>query len=69
MNHQHTIVYQTYSSIAEATIILNKLEANGIKAFLKDENVLGLDPVAGVELRIFEDDMVSAKSILAPDQL
>lgn len=64
MDQQQTLVYQTYISIAEATVILDKLESNGIKAFLKDENVLGLDPVSGIELRIFEKDLQLVKQVL-----
>ncbi len=68
MDNQHTIVFKTYSSIAEATVILDKLETNGIRAFLNDENVLGLDPVAGVELKIFEKDLAAVENILtSPD--
>jgi hypothetical protein len=41
-----------------------KLKVNGIESFLNDENVLGLDPVGGVELRIFEKDKEAAEKII-----
>lgn len=60
-----TIVLHTYTDTLEAKIIQDKLKENGISAFLNDENVLGLDPVGGVELRIFEKDKVAAEKIIA----
>ena len=60
-----TIVLHTYTDTLEAKMIQDKLKENGIAAFLNDENVLGLDPVGGVELRIFEKDKVAAEKIIA----
>ena len=60
-----TIVLHTYSDISEATIMQDKLQENGIESFLNDENVLGLDPIGGVELKIFEKDKEAAEKILA----
>ena len=37
----------------------NKLEEHGITSSLTDENVLGLDPVSGIELKIFENAVPS----------
>jgi hypothetical protein len=65
MHQENTIIYHTYADLQEATIILDKLNANGIQAYLKNENVLGLDPVGGVELRIFEKDLAEVENILA----
>ena len=52
-DQEKTIVLHTYTDTLEAKIIQDKLKVNGIEAFLNDENVLGFDPVGGVELRIF----------------
>ena len=59
-----TIVLHTYADMSEATIMQDKLQENGIESFLNDENVLGLDPIGGVELKIFEKDKEAAEKIL-----
>ena len=59
-----TIILHTYNDLAEATMIQDKLKENGIESYLNDENVMGLDPVGGVELRVFEKDMVAAEKII-----
>lgn len=59
-----TIVLHTYTDTLEAKMIQDKLKVNGIESFLNDENVLGLDPVGGVELRIFEKDKDAAEKII-----
>lgn len=65
MDKENTIVLHIYNSLQEATIALDQLKANGINAYLLEENVMGLDPVGGTELRIFEKDIAAAKAILA----
>ena len=60
-----TIVLATFTDISAAKIAQAKLEGNGIKSFLNDENVLGLDPVGGVELKIFEKDKSAAQDVIA----
>ncbi|HKZ66090.1 MAG TPA: DUF2007 domain-containing protein [Chitinophagaceae bacterium] len=60
-----TIVLHTYTDMLEAKMIQDKLKGNGIESFLNDENVLGLDPVGGAELRIFEKDKEAAEKIIA----
>ena len=59
-----TIVLHTYTDTLEAEMMQDKLKVNGIESFLNDENVLGLDPVGGVELRIFEKDKDAAEKII-----
>jgi len=67
MTHEKdkTIVLHTYTDMTEAKMIQDKLAENGIESFLNDENVMGLDPIGGVELRIFENDKEAAEKILA----
>ena len=65
MQQENTIIYRTYIDLQEATIILDKLNEMGIQGFLKEENVMGLDPVGGVELRIFEMDLKKVEEVLA----
>lgn len=67
MKHEQdiTIVLHTYTDALEAKMIQDKLKENGIESFLNDENLLGLDPVGGVELKIFEKDKEAAQKVLA----
>lgn len=64
MIQDKTIILFTYNDILEANIAVEKLKENGIESFLNDENVMGLDPVGGVELKIFEKDKVAAEKII-----
>ena len=59
-----TIVLHIYADPLEAKMIQDKLKENGIESFLNDENLLGLDPVGGVELKIFEKDREAAQKVL-----
>jgi hypothetical protein len=59
-----TVILHTYNDLQEAKMIQDKLKENGIGSYLEDENVMGLDPVGGVELRIFEKDMEAAEKII-----
>jgi hypothetical protein len=65
MEQENTIILHTYNNLQEATIAMDKLKENGINAYLKEENVMGLDPIGGAELRIFEKDKAAAEVILA----
>lgn len=65
MTQDKTIILHTYNDMLEAKMIQDKLAENGIESFLNDENVMGLDPVGGVELRIFEKDAVTAQQIIS----
>ncbi|HEX6849497.1 MAG TPA: hypothetical protein VF144_21070, partial [Chitinophagaceae bacterium] len=58
------IVLQTFSDLMEAKAMQNKLNENGITSSLTDENVLGMDPIAGVELKIFEKDKEASLRLL-----
>lgn len=64
MTEDKTIVLHTFNDMLEATLAQDKLNENGIESFLQNENVMGLDPVGGVELKIFEKDMEAAKKLL-----
>ena len=64
MTEDKTIVFYTFNSMEEAILAQEKLSENGIDSFLQNENVMGLDPVAGVELRIFEKDIEDAKKVI-----
>lgn len=60
-----TIILHTYTDLQEAIMVQGKLKENGIESFLKEENVLGMDPIGGVELKIFEKDKDAAEKIIA----
>ena len=64
MTQDQTIVLHTYADVLEAKMIQDKLKENGIESFLNDENVMGLDPIAGTELKIFEKDKEAAERII-----
>ncbi len=64
MQQDKTIVLQTFSDIMDAKVMQNKLEEHGITSSLTDENVLGLDPVSGIELKIFEKDKEAALKLI-----
>lgn len=61
---EKTITLHVYTDAYEAEMMHDKLKENGIEPFLNDENVLGMDPIAGVELKIFEKDREAAEKIL-----
>lgn len=64
MNSDRTIILHTYNDLQEAVMIQDKLKENGIESFLKNENVMGLDPVGGVEIKVFEKDAEAAEKII-----
>lgn len=63
MTQDKTITLVTLSDLMEATILRDKLMEAGISAFLNDENTIGLDPVSGIEVKIFEKDIEAAKQL------
>jgi len=65
MTQDKTIVLHSYTDMLQAKMMQDKLKENGIQSFLNDENVMGLDPVGGAELRIFEKDKEAAEKALA----
>ncbi len=64
-NIDNTITLHIYNDIVEANFAMSQLLENGIEAFLEDENVLGLNPMGGVQLKIFEKDLKIAQEILS----
>lgn len=61
---EKTITLHIYPDVLQAKMMQDKLKSGGINSFLNDENVLGMDPVAGTELRILEKDREAAEKIL-----
>ena len=61
---EKTITLRSFSDMMYARTMQATLLESGIESFLKDENVLGMDPIAGVELKIFEKDKEAALRII-----
>ena len=51
--------------MVEAGVAQEKLKANGIDSFLENENVMGLNPLGGIELKIFSKDKEAAEKVLS----
>ncbi len=64
MTQDKIIVAQIFNDIMGATIAQDKLKANGIDSFLEDENPIGLNPLGGIELKIFSKDKEEAAKII-----
>ena len=64
MTQDSTIILSTFSDILEASFAQDKLKENGIDSFLENENVVGLNPLGGIELKIFSKDKEKAQLIL-----
>ena len=64
MQQDHTIVIAIYNDIVEANVAQEKLKENDIDSFLENENVMGLNPLGGIELKIFSKDKEAAEKIL-----
>ena len=65
MKQDHTIIIYIFNDILEANIAREKLKEKGIDSSLEDENVVGLNPLGGIELKIFSKDKEAAEKILA----
>jgi len=62
---ENTVVLKIFNDSLEAGFAQNKLREEGIESFLLDENVVGLNPLGGIELKIFSHDLEKAKEILS----
>ena len=65
MTQDKTITLMICNDVLEATLLKDKLTANGIDSFLENENPVGLNPLGGVELKIFSKDKEAAEKIIA----
>jgi len=57
MIHNEIITLYTFKNIVEATLAHQKLKANGIDSFMEDTTTSGLNPIFGVELKVFLKDI------------
>ena len=63
------VTISTYSSAIDAHLAKNKLESEGILAFLFDENMVSLNPlynisVGGIKLKTLQSDRAQALAVL-----
>jgi|GEM_PF-2298898 hypothetical protein len=68
MPYTNTVALLIFNNAIEASIVQDRLTLNGIPSFLEDENVLGLNPSGGVQLRVFSEDKYKAQQILAEEK-
>ena len=64
MNKDEIVTLYTFTDILEATLAVNKLKENGIESFLTDETISGINPLGGVELKVFSKDRERADEIV-----
>lgn len=64
-NQDEIVVVKTYNNIGEATSAKEKLEEAGITATIDDMDVVGMTPLAGIDVKIFSNDLEKANKILA----
>ncbi len=63
-NQDEIVVAKIYDDIGAATSAKEKLESAAIKAVIDDMNVVGMTPLAGIEVRVFAQDLVKALQVL-----
>jgi hypothetical protein len=67
MNHneyERIVTLKKFNDTFTADEAKLRLEENGIEAFVEDLNVVGMDPMAGVDLKVFEKDLQKAIEVL-----
>ena len=64
-NKDEIVVLKIFNDSLAANFAQNKLQEEGIESFQTDENVVGLNPLGGIELKIFSRDLIKAKVILS----
>lgn len=64
MTQDKTIVLRIFNDMVEATVAQDKLKTNGIDSFFENENPIGLNPLGGLELKIFSKDKEQAEKII-----
>lgn len=52
-NKHDIVVLKVFNDALEASFVQNRIKEEGIESFLVDENVVGLNPLGGIELKIF----------------
>jgi hypothetical protein len=66
------VTIATFDNQIDAFVALGRLQAEGVEAFLADQNLVQMDvlyniAVGGIKLQVNEDDRVRAEWILSSD--
>ena len=64
MIQNEIITLYTFKDIVEATLALQKLKAKGIDSFMEDTTASGINPMGGIELKVFLKDRKEAEKII-----
>ena len=64
MTQDTIITLHTFYDALEASLAQDKLRENGIESFIENENVTGLNPLGGIELKVFSKDQQEAELII-----
>ena len=67
-NKDEIVVLKIFNDSLAANFVQNKLREEEIESFLVDENVVGLNPLGGIELKIFSRNLEKSKKILSEIQ-
>ena len=65
MTQDTIITLHTFYDALEVSLAQEKLKTNGIECFLENENLVGLNPLGGIELKVFSKDREEAERIIA----
>jgi len=68
------VTLDSYYDIMEAEIIRGRLEANNVKCFIADDNILASNPaynvaMGGVKIKVFEHDLEICRQILTEEPI
>jgi hypothetical protein len=64
MADEEIITLYTFRDIVEATLALERLKAAGIDSYMEDTTASGINPMGGVELKVFLKDKQEAEKII-----
>ncbi len=64
MAEEEIITLYTFKDIVEATLATERLKEAGIDSFLGDTTSSGINPMGGVELKVFLKDKKEAENII-----
>jgi hypothetical protein len=59
------VIFKIFESSFAANMAKAKLEENGVEAFIEEENVMGLNPLGGTELKVSPENLKKAEEILS----
>jgi hypothetical protein len=64
MKQGKIITLYTFKDILEGTLAVDKLKVNNIESILQDETTSGINPLGGIELKVFSKDKEKANKII-----